>query len=101
MVLETKIVVERSSVKDLIEKDIPRLRDLIANADIDVGKLDVSLQDNDNSKMDFMNKDFTSDSKSKGAQEPSQQEGELLDDNIDEETVSNNNSESTQLNYLV
>ena len=100
-VLETKIVVEKSSVKDLIEKDIPKLRDLIANADIDVGKLDVSLQDNDNSKMDFMNKDFTSDSKSKGAQEPSQQEGELLDDNIDEETVSNNNSESTQLNYLV
>ena len=100
-VLETKIVVERSSVKDLIEKDIPKLRDLIANADIDVGKLDVSLQDNDNSKMDFMNKDFTSDSKSKGAQEPSQQEGELHDDNIDEETVSNNNSESTQLNYLV
>ena len=100
-VLETKIVVEKSSVKDLIEKDIPKLRDLIANADIDVGKLDVSLQDNDNSKMDFMNKDFTSDSKSKGAQEPSQQEGELHDDNIDEETVSNNNSESTQLNYLV
>ena len=100
-VLETKIVVERSSVKDLIEKDIPKLRDLIANADIDVGKLDVSLQDNNNSKMDFMNKDFTSGSKSKGAQEPSQQEGELHDDNIDEETVSNNNSESTQLNYLV
>ena len=100
-VLETKIVVEKSSVKDLIEKDIPKLRDLIANADIDVGKLDVSLQDNNNSKMDFMNKDFTSDSKSKGAQEPSQQEGELHDDNIDEETVSNNNSESTQLNYLV
>ena len=100
-VLETKIVVEKSSVKDLIEKDIPKLRDLIANADIDVGKLDVSLQDNDNSKMDFMNKDFSSDSKSKGAQEASQQEGELHDDNIDEETVSNNNSESTQLNYLV
>ena len=101
-VLETKIVVEKSSVKDLIEKDIPKLRDLIANADIDVGKLDVSLQDNNNnSKMDFMNKDFTSGSKSKGAQEPSQQEGELHDDNIDEETVSNNNSESTQLNYLV
>ena len=101
-VLETKIVVEKSSVKDLIEKDIPKLRDLIANADIDVGKLDVSLQDNDNSKMDFMNKDFSSDSKSKGAQEASQQEGELHDDdNIDEEAVSNNNSESTQLNYLV
>jgi flagellar hook-length control protein FliK len=99
-VLETKIIVERSSVKDVIEKDIPRLRELIANADIDVGKLDVSLQDNENSKMDFMNKDFSSDSKSKGTQEPSQQEGEYHDDNIDEETVSNN-SESTQINYLV
>ncbi|MCP5077759.1 MAG: hypothetical protein GY951_06835, partial [Psychromonas sp.] len=51
-VLETKITVERPAIKDVIEKDIPRLRELISNADIDLGKLDVSLQNKENSKMD-------------------------------------------------
>ncbi len=99
-ILETKITVERSSVKDVIEKDIPRLRELISNADIDVGKLDVSLQDKENNKMDFMNKDFHSNSKSKNTQNFSEQESEYHEDNLDEETMSNN-MESTQINYLV
>ena len=99
-VLETKITVERSSVKDAIEKDIPRLRELISNADIDVGKLDVSLQDKENNKMDFMNKDFHSDSKSKSTQNSSQQESEYHEDDLAEEAIPNN-TESTQINYLV
>ncbi len=99
-VLETKITVERSSIKDVIEKDIPRLRELISNADIDVGKLDVSLQDKDNNKMDFLNKEFHSNSKNSNTKNSSQQDNEYHEDNLDEESVSNN-TESTQINYLV
>ena len=99
-VLETKITVERSGIKDVIEKDIPRLRDLISSADIDVGKLDVSLQDKENSKMDFLNKEFHSNSKGNNAQSSSQQESENHENKIDEKVISNN-SESTQINYLV
>ena len=99
-VLETKITVERSGIKDVIEKDIPRLRELISSADIDVGKLDVSLQDKENSKMDFMNKEFHSNSKGNNAQSSSQQESENHENNLDEKVISNN-SESTQINYLV
>ena len=99
-VLETKITVERAGIKDVIEKDIPRLRELISSADIDVGKLDVSLQDKENSKMDFMNKEFHSNSKGNNAQSSSQQESENHENNLDEKIISNN-SESTQINYLV
>ncbi|KHE91528.1 MAG: flagellar hook-length control protein FliK [Candidatus Scalindua rubra] len=99
-VLETKITVERSSVKDAIEKDIPRLRELISNAGIDVGKLDVSLQDKENNKMDFMNKNFHPDSKNKSTQNFLQQESEYHEDNLVEEAMPNN-TEPTQINYLV
>ncbi len=99
-VLETKITVERSGIKDVIEKDIPRLRDLISSADIDVGKLDVSLQDKENSKMDFLNNEFHSNSKGKNTQSSSQQESENHENNIDEKVISNN-SGSMQINYLV
>lgn len=102
-VLETKITVERSSVKDVIEKDIPRLRELISNADINVGKLDVSLQDKESGRMDFMNKDFHSDSKSKSTQDFSNQENEYYEENADNENeeIMVNNTESTQINYLI
>jgi flagellar hook-length control protein FliK len=99
-VLETKITVERSGIKDVIEKDIPRLRELLSSADIDVGKLDVSLQDKENNKMDFMNKEFHSSSQGNNAQSSSQQESEKHENDIDEK-VTSNNSESTQINYLV
>ena len=99
-ILETKITVERTAVKDVIEKDIPRLRELISSADIDVGKLDVSLQEKENGRQDFMNKDFHSDSKSKSTQDFSNQENEYYEDNADEEAMANN-TESTQINYLV
>jgi len=99
-ILETKITVERSAVKDIIEKDIPRLRELISNSNIDVGKLDVSLQENENDRQDFMNKDFHSDSKSKSTQDFSNQDNEYYEDNADEETMADN-TESTQINYLV
>ena len=99
-ILETKITVERSAVKDIIEKDIPRLRELISNSNIDVGKLDVSLQENENDRQDFMNKDFHSDSKSKSTQDFSNQDNEYYEDNADEETMTDN-TESTQINYLV
>ncbi len=100
-VLETKITVERSAIKDVIEKDIPKLKELISNADIDLGKLDVSLQNKENNKMDFMNKEFYSNSKgSNSSQDSSQQESEHSENNSDETSMSNN-TESTQLNYLV
>ncbi len=99
-VLETKIIVERSGIKDVIEKDIPRLRELISSADIDVGKLDVSLQDKENNKMNFMNKEFHSNAKGSNTQNSSQQKSEHHENNIDENVVSNN-TESTEINYLV
>jgi len=99
-VLETKITVEGSSIKDVIEKDIPRLKELISSADIDLGKLDVSLQNKENNKMDFMNKEFHSNSKSSNTQNSSQHKSENHEDNLDENAVSNN-TESTQINYLV
>ncbi len=98
--METKITVERSSIKDVIEKDIPRLRELISNADIDVGKLDVSLQDKENGRLDFMNKDFHSDSKSKDSQDFSNHENEYYEENLDAKSQESN-TESTQINYLV
>lgn len=99
-ILETKIIVERSAVKDVIEKDISRLRELISNADIDVGKLDVSLQDKENGRLDFMNKDFHSDSESKGSQDFSNQESEYYEEYENERTVASIN-DSNQINYLV
>ncbi|MCP4252638.1 MAG: hypothetical protein GY775_04370 [Candidatus Scalindua sp.] len=99
-VLEAKITVERPAIKDVIEKDIPRLRELISSADIDLGKLDVSLQNKENNKMDFMNKEFLSNSKGNSTQNSSQQDSEYSENNSDEASMSNN-TESTQINYLV
>ncbi len=99
-VLEAKIFVERSVVKDIIEKDIPRLRELIANTEIDVGKLDVFLQEKEDERLGFMNKGFQSDSESDQAQEPTDQGNEDFGDEAGEE-LELSMAGSNQINYLV
>ncbi len=98
--LETKITVERPAVKDVIEKDIPRLKELISNSDIDVSKLDVALQEKEDGRMDFMNKEFHSGPESKEGHDFSNQEKGPYEENADDEKIVNN-TESTQINYLV
>ena len=79
-VLEAKIFVERSVVKEIIEKDIPRLRELLADTEVDLGKLDVFLQENEEERLNFMNEGFLSDSGSDQTQER-----EDFDDGVNEE----------------
>jgi flagellar hook-length control protein FliK len=79
-VLEAKIFVERSVVKEIIEKDIPRLRELLADTEVDVGNLDVFLQENEDERLNFMNEGFLSDSGSDQTQER-----EDFDDGVNEE----------------
>jgi flagellar hook-length control protein FliK len=99
-VMEAKIFVERSSVKDIIEKDIPRLRELIANTEVNVGKLDVFLQEKGDERLGFMNKGFQSGSESDQAQEPENQGNEDFGDEAGEE-LELSMAGSNQINYLV
>jgi flagellar hook-length control protein FliK len=101
-VMEAKIFVERSSVKDIIEKDIPRLRELIANTEVNVGKLDVFLQEKGDERFGFMDKDRQSDSESKHTQELADQEREGFDGEVDEELELNivNSNSSNRVNYF-
>ncbi len=98
--LDAKITVERSAVKDVIEKDILKLRELISHADIDVGKLDVFLQEKGDGRGNFMGKDLQSGTKDKSAQDSLNQENEYFDKDIEEESMVNS-SDSNQINYLV
>ena len=93
--LETKITVERSAVKDVIEKDIPRLRELLSSADIDVGKLDVSLQEKEDEKLSLKDKDLQS-----GSESDSTKDDEFLEDGIDEESIEYD-EDSNKVNFLV
>lgn len=100
-VLETKISVEKSMIRDIIEKDIPRLRELISSADIDIGRFDVTLQEKEGSKQEFMNKGFPSDTRGKddgnlanGGREDNDEEG---DDGVPEQ----NSVISSRINYLI
>jgi flagellar hook-length control protein FliK len=93
-VLEAKIFVERSVVKEIIEKDIPRLRELLADTEVDVGKLDVFLQENEDERLNFMNEGFLSDSGSNQTQE-----GEDFDNGVNEELELNAVS-SNIINYF-
>ncbi|MFQ5714625.1 MAG: flagellar hook-length control protein FliK, partial [Candidatus Scalinduaceae bacterium] len=97
--LEAKIFVERSVVKEIIEKDIPRLRELIADTEVDVGKLDVFLQGKEDEGLNFMNEGFLSDSGSNQPQEFTDQEREDFDDGVNEELELNAVS-SNIINYL-
>jgi len=101
-VMEAKIFVERSSVKDIIEKDIPRLRELIANTEVNVGKLDVFLQEKGDERFGFMDKDRQSDSESEHTQELANQEREGFDGEVDEELELNivNSNSSNRVNYF-
>lgn len=99
-ILETKITVERPAVKDIIEKDIPRLRELISGADIDVGKLDVSLKENESDRFGFRDRNFHSDSETSGTQDITDQKKEY-DDNETEEGSITKNTDSNQINYLL
>ncbi|MDR4505540.1 MAG: flagellar hook-length control protein FliK [Candidatus Scalindua sp.] len=100
-VIETKISVEKSMIKEIIEKDIPRLRELLSNADVDVGRFDVFLQEKEGARQDFMNKGFLSDTSSKEEENPA----DGGNDNIHEEGVDDvleqNTVISSRINYLV
>ena len=98
--LELKIKVERSGVKDVIEKDIPRLRELLSNADVDVGKLDVSLQEKEDEKLSFMDKDLQSGSESDSTKDLQDQDSKFLEDGIDEESIEYD-EDSNKINILV
>ncbi|MHC4270015.1 MAG: flagellar hook-length control protein FliK [Planctomycetota bacterium] len=99
-ILEAKITVERSAVKDIIEKDIPRLRELISSADIDVGKLDVSLQENEKDRFGFMDKNSHPDSESNSTRDSLDQNEEHFENETEEEPITKNR-DSNQINYLV
>jgi flagellar hook-length control protein FliK len=99
-VLEAKILVERSAVKEIIEKDIPRLRELISNTEIDVGKLDVFLQEKEDEGFGLMDKGLQSDSESNQTQEFTNQEVEGFYDEADKE-LEPNAASSNRINYLV
>ncbi len=101
-VMEAKIFVERSVVKDIIEKDIPRLRELIANTEIDAGQLDVFLQGKDDERLGFMDKNHQSDSEDEQAQEFANRERDNSDGEIDEELELNtvNSNSSNRINYF-
>ena len=99
--LEAKILVERSIVKDIIERDLPRLREQIANADIDLGKFDVFLQEKGDERFSFMNRDFLSDlGKDRQAQDFANQDDGDFDGSADEDLVLSG-SNSNKINYLV
>ncbi len=98
-VLEAKIFVERSVVKEIIEKDIPRLRELIADTEVDVGKLDVFLQEKGDERLAFMDKGFQSDSGSDQTHDFTNQEREDFDEGVNEELELNAVS-SNIINYL-
>ncbi len=100
-ILDAKIKVERSAVKDIIEKDIPRLRELISGADVDVGKLDVSLQEKEeNDRFGFMDKNLQPDPESDSTQDSSNREKEHFENEEEEEPIIKNR-DSNQINYLV
>ena len=98
--LELKIKVERSAVKDVIEKDIPRLRELLSNSDVDVGKLDVSLQEEEDERLSLMDKDLQSDSENDSTEELPDHDNEFLEDGTDEESIEYD-EDSNKINFLV
>ncbi|MCP5007011.1 MAG: flagellar hook-length control protein FliK [Planctomycetes bacterium] len=106
-VLEAKISVEKSMVKDVIEKDIPRIRELLSNADIDVGKFDVSLQDKDGARQELINKGFLSDTdtdtdaKGKSDGDLSSGDRESVNEDVDEEEMAQADTNTDSINYLV
>ncbi|MBS1258679.1 MAG: hypothetical protein MAG551_01741 [Candidatus Scalindua arabica] len=97
--LELKIKVERSGVKDVIEKDIPRLRDLLSNANVDVGKLDVSLQEKEEERLGQMDKDLQSDSENDNTKDLQDQDSESIEDSIEEESIEYD-KDSNKINLL-
>ncbi len=99
-ILDAKITVERSAVKEIIEKDIPRLRELISGSDIDVGKLDVSLQENENNRFGFKDKNPQPSAEKGSTEDQSNLENEEFEKETDEESIADN-TDSKQINYLL
>lgn len=99
-VLEAKIFVERAGVKEIIEKDIPRLRELVSHTEIDVGKLDVFLQERGGESLGFMEKGFQSYPEGDQTQEYTNQEKEDFGSETDEE-LKLNVASTNKINYLV
>jgi flagellar hook-length control protein FliK len=99
-VLEAKISVEKSMIKEIIEKDIPRIRELLSQADIDVGRLDVTLQEKDGARQELMNQGSLSDTDRKSDGTLADGDKESVDEDGEEE-VEQTTVNSSSINYLV
>ncbi len=99
-ILDAKITVERSAVKDIIEKDIPRLRELISGSDIDVGKFDISHQENESNRFGFKDKNPQPGAEKGNTEDSSNLENEEFEKETDEGSIADN-TDSKQINYLV
>ncbi|MCF6159508.1 MAG: flagellar hook-length control protein FliK [wastewater metagenome] len=98
--LEVKIMVERAMVKDIVEKDIPKLREFIAHSDINVDKLDVSLQEKEGGMRDFAGKDFQSGSRDNYTYTYPNQGNGYFEDKVNEESMVYD-VDLNQINYFV
>jgi flagellar hook-length control protein FliK len=100
-VLETKISVEKPLVKEMIDKDIPRIRELLSSADVDVGRLDVALQENEDEGQEFLNNSFLPDTEDRGKRSVAYGEREQIDEEGNEEIQETVSVNSGRINYLV
>ncbi|NOG85805.1 MAG: hypothetical protein HND49_18745 [Planctomycetes bacterium] len=98
-VIEAKISVEKSMIKEIIEKDIPRIRELLSQTDIDIGRLDVLLQEKEDSGEDLMNQGSLSDAESKSDGTLADGDKESVDE--EEEEIEQTTVNSSSINYLV
>jgi len=100
-VLEAKISVEKSLVKDIIEKDIPRLRELLSSEDVDVGRLDVILQEKEDERQGLMSKDLQPDTDSRERRNIANGDKENVDEERDGDVLEQNTVNSGRINYLI
>ncbi|MDR4498621.1 MAG: flagellar hook-length control protein FliK [Candidatus Scalindua sp.] len=100
-VLEAKISVEKSLVKDIIEKDIPRLRELLSSENIDVGRFDVTLQEKEEERQGLMSKDLQPDNDSRERRNIAHGDKENVDEERDVEVLEQNTVNSDRINYLI
>ena len=100
-VLEAKISVEKSLVKDIIEKDIPRLRELLSSENIDVGRFEVTLQEKEEERQGLMSKDLQPDNDSRERRNIANGDKENVDEEGGGEVLEQNTVNSDRINYLI
>ncbi len=98
--LEAKITVERFMVKEIVEEDIPRIRALFTNSDINVNKIDVFLQEKEGGIWGSFDKDFRSGSRGGYLYNHPDQGNECFEDTTGENPVVYD-AGSNQVNYFV